>query len=187
MWVLIAIGVLLLFAVLLIFNSLVVKKNQIKNIFGTLDALLKKRYDLIPNLVSTVKGYMQHERSVLEEITELRAKAVSPAASAQSQAAIGFDTAITGLLGKIMLSVENYPQLKANENFLHLQHTLVELEEQISAARRAYNASVIDYNNAVQMFPSSIIASIFGYKTKPLFEARGHKRKNVEVGRMINL
>ncbi len=187
MWVLIAIGILLLLAVLLIFNSLVVKNNQIKNIFGTLDALLKKRYDLIPNLVSAVKGYMQHERSVLEEITELRAKAVSPAATGQGQATIGLDTAITGLLGKIMVSVENYPQLKANENFLHLQHTLVELEEQIAAARRGYNASVIDYNNTVQMFPSNVIASLFGYKTKPLFEARGHERDNVNVGRMVNL
>ena len=187
MWVLIAIGVLPALAVLIIFNTLVVKNNQIKNIFGTLDALLKKRYDLIPNLVSTVKGYMRHERSLLEEITELRAKAVSTAASGQGQAAIGLDTAITGLLSKILVSVENYPQLKANENFLHLQHTLVELEEQISAARRAYNASVIDYNNTVQMFPSSIIASLFGYKTKPLFEARGHERANVQVGRMVNL
>jgi len=187
MWVLIVIGVLPFLAVLIIFNSLVAKNNQIKNIFGTLDALLKKRYDLLPNLVSTVKGYMQHERSLLEEVTELRAKAVSPAASGPGQPAIGFDTAITGLLSKIMVSVENYPQLKANENFLHLQHTLVELEEQISAARRAYNASVIDYNNTVQMFPSNIVASLFHYKTKLLFEARGHERKNVHVPRMIDL
>ena len=185
MWILVAIPIFFILAIVLIFNSLVVKNNQIKNIFGTLDALLKKRYDLIPNLVTTVKGYMQHERSLLEEITQLRAKALSGPASGET--AITFDTAITGLLGKILVSVENYPQLKANENFLHLQHTLVELEEQISAARRAYNASVIDYNNAVQMFPSNIIASLFGYKTKPLFEARGHERANVQVGRMIDL
>jgi LemA protein len=185
MWLLLAVGAVLLVAFVLIFNSLVVKSNQIKNIFATLDALLKKRYDLIPNLVDTVKGYMQHERSLLEEVTELRAKAAS--SRGKPDAAARLDSAVTPLLSKIMLSVENYPQLKAGENFLHLQATLVELEEQISAARRAYNASVIDYNNAVQMFPSNIIASLFGYRQKELFEARGHERAGVHVGRMVDL
>ena len=153
----IVILVVVLLVPILIYNSLVAKKNQVLNVFATIDALLKKRYDLVPNLVSTVKGYMQHERALLTEITQMRAEAISNRISDDQK--VDLDNKATKVLAGIMLAVENYPDLKANENFMHLQRTLTELEEQISAARRAYNAAVTDYNNAVEMFPTSIVAS----------------------------
>ena len=147
MWVVIVIVVVVLFAVIFIYNSLISKKNQVKNVFGTIDALLKKRYDLLPNLVAMVKAYMQHEKDLLREITEMRAKAVSGRMSDDEQVVL--DNKLSKMLGGIMVAVENYPDLKANENFMQLQRTMNELEEQISAARRAYNAAVTNFNNAV--------------------------------------
>ena len=132
MWVVIVIVVVVLFAVIFIYNSLIAKKNQVKNVFGTIDALLKKRYDLLPNLIATVKAYMQHEKELLREITEMRAKAVSGRMSDDEQVVL--DNRLSKMLGGIMVAVENYPDLKANENFMHLQRTMNELEEQISAA-----------------------------------------------------
>ncbi|MHC4575564.1 MAG: LemA family protein [Planctomycetota bacterium] len=166
---------------ILIYNSLVARKNQVLNVFGTIDALLKKRYDLIPNLVATVKGYMRHERTLLAEITEMRAKALSEHTSDDQK--VELDDKVTKTLSRIMLVVENYPDLKASENFMHLQRTLTELEEQISAARRAYNAAVTDYNNAVEMFPTSIIASIMNYKRRRFFEISEREAESVDVGK----
>jgi len=176
------IGVILLFAVIF-YNSLIGKKNQVKNVFGTIDALLKKRYDLIPNLISTVKTYMEHERGTLTEITELRARAVSGGLSDNEKVAL--DNKLSKMMGGIMVAVENYPDLKANQNFLQLQGSLNEIEEQISAARRAYNASVTDYNNAVEMFPTNIMASMMHYETKALFEITEKERQNVNVGELF--
>ncbi len=181
--VLIILGVLILIPVFL-YNSLVGKKNQVQNVFASIDALLKKRYDLIPNLVSTVKTYMQHEKSTLTEITEMRAKAVSGNLSDDQK--VELDNKITKTLGGIMVAVENYPDLKANQNFLQLQKTLNEVEEQISAARRAYNATVTDYNNSVEMFPTNIMASMMNYKRKQVFEIPEKERKNVNVKDLFN-
>jgi len=163
-----------------IYNSLVGKKNQVLNVFGTIDAMLKKRYDLVPNLVATVKGYMQHERSLLSEVTEMRAKALSEGISDDQK--VDFDNAMTKALGRIMVAVENYPDLKASENFMHLQRTLTELEEQISAARRAYNAAVTDYNNAVEMFPTNIVASMMNYRRRRFFEISEKERESIDAG-----
>ena len=165
--------------VLLLYNSLVSRRNRTENAFASVDVLLKKRYDLIPNLVETVKAYMKHEKDVLAEVTELRAKAVSPDLSTDDK--VNLDNKITGFLRSIMVSVENYPNLKANENFLHLQASLTEVEEQISAARRAYNATVLDYNNAVEMLPTSIIASIAGFKRKTFFEIQAAEKATPDV------
>ena len=175
----IGIGVILLFAIFM-YNSLVGKKNQVENVFGSIDALLKKRYDLVPNLVSTVKTYMEHERGTLTEITALRAKAISGNISDDEK--IDLDNKLSKMLGGIMVAVENYPELKANENFLQLQGALNEIEEQISAARRAYNATVTDYNNAVEMFPTNMMASMMGYRRKRVFEITDKERENVDVG-----
>ena len=153
-------GLVLLVPVLM-YNSLVGKRNQIHNIFGTMDAMLKKRWDIVPNLVETVKGYAAHERSLFEAVTESRSRTMQGGASDDDK--VHFDNAVSQLVGLFRATVENYPQLKASENFLHLQRTLNELEEQISAARRAYNASVTDYNNSVEMFPTNLIASMFGF------------------------
>jgi len=184
MWVLIIIGVVVLLSVVFIYNSLIAKKNQVKNVFGTIDALLKKRYDLLPNLVATVKGYMQHEKDLLKEITEMRAKAVSGQMSDDQQ--VELDNKLSKMLGGIMVAVENYPDLKANENFMHLQRTMNELEEQISAARRAYNAAVTAYNNAVEMFPTNLVASTMGYKQKKVFEISPEQRENVDAEKHFN-
>ena len=179
MWIAIAIIVVLLIFVVLMFNTLIGKKNQVTNVFGSIDALLKKRYDLLPKLITAVKEYMKHERGVLEKITELRAKAVSGRLSDDEQ--VDLDNRISKLLGGIMVAVENYPQLKANENFMHLQRTMNEVEEQISAARRAYNAAVTDYNNAVEMFPTNIMAGMMSYRTKKVFEIPEDQRRDIDT------
>jgi LemA protein len=183
MWVVIVIGVVVLFAVVFIYNSLIAKKNQVKNVFGTIDALLKKRYDLLPNLIATVKAYMQHEKNLLREITEIRAKAVSGKMSDDEQ--VELDNKLSKMLGGVMVAVENYPDLKANENFRQLQRTMNELEEQISAARRAYNAAVTNFNNAVEMFPTNLAASMMGYKPKKVFEISPEQRENVVADKIF--
>ncbi len=183
MWVVIVTGVVVLFAVVFIYNSLIAKKNQVKNIFGTIDALLKKRYDLLPNLIATVKAYMQHEKNLLREITEIRAKAVSGRMSDDEQ--VELDNKLSKMLGGIMVAVENYPDLKANENFMQLQRTMNELEEQISAARRAYNASVTTFNNAVEMFPTNLAASAMGYRQKKVFEISPEQREDVDAEKLF--
>jgi LemA protein len=165
------------------YNSLVRKKNQVKNIFATVDAILKKRYDLIPNLVAVVQKYMEHEQHVLTEVTRLRAKALSGDASDEEK--IEIDRKISKAIRGILVAVENYPNLKANENFLHLQATLNEVEEQISAARRAYNAAVTDFNNAVEMFPTNVMAQIINYRRKRLFEIAPAEREVVDVHKLF--
>ena len=166
-----------------LYNALVGKKNQVNNVFASIDTLLKKRYNLIPNLISTVKSYMQHEKGVLTEITETRAKALSGGISDDEK--VQLDNKMSKALGGIMVAVENYPNLKANQNFLQLQAAFNEIEEQISAARRAYNATVTDYNNAVEMFPTNIMASMMNYKNKTLFEISEKERKNVDAGKLF--
>jgi LemA protein len=179
---LIIIGILILFVVI-VYNSLIAKKNQVANVFASLDAMLKKRYDLIPNLISTVKTYMQHEQGTLTKITEIRAKAVSGQLSDDEK--VDLDNKMQQAMRGIMVAVENYPDLKANQNFLQLQGSLNEIEEQISAARRAYNASVTDYNNALEMFPTNILAGMMSYKAKTLFEISAAERQNVDVGKLF--
>ena len=184
MYIALGIAFAVLVVIILIYNSLIGKKNQVKNVFGTIDVLLKKRYDLIPQLVRTVKGYMQHERSLLQEITEARARAVSGRLSDDEQVLL--DNTVSKMLGTVMVAVENYPDLKADKHFMYLQRTMTEVEEQISAARRAYNAAVEAFNNAVEMFPTSIIASMMGYKTRNFFEISEDQRKNVDAGGILD-
>ncbi|WP_458700519.1 LemA family protein [Sulfurospirillum sp. 1307] len=177
-----------LFIVLVIFvllyNFLVSKKNQVENIYGSVDALLKKRFDLIPSLVATVKEAMKHEKSTLEEITRLRSSAMKPGLSSDEMAKI--DSKLSSLLGSIMVAVEDYPELKANENTLNLQHSLNEIEEQLSAARRAFNQAVTDYNNAIEMVPTNFIANFLGYKRKQVFSINENERKNPNVKDLFN-
>lgn len=183
----IAIGAIVIIVILVpivLYNSLVAKKNQVSNVFASIDALLKKRCDLIPNLVAIVKAYMSHERGLLTEITEMRAKAVSGKISDDEK--VDLSNKMSKVLGGIMVAVENYPDLKANQNFLQLQATINEVEEQISAARRAYNAAVTDYNNAVEMFPTNIMAQMMSYKPKKLFEISEGERGNIDVGKLFS-
>jgi len=178
--ILIVVGIILV----LMYNSLVAKKNQVENIFASVDTQLKKRYDLIPNLVASVSKYMDHEKSLLEEVTKLRSEANRPNISDKQK--MDLDAKITKTLGSIMIAVENYPELKANENVMHLQRSLNEVEEQIAAARRAYNQAVTDYNNALEMIPTNLMASMMGYTKKDVFEITEAERKNVNVSELFN-
>lgn len=183
MTVWIVLGVISLILVFM-YNTLISHKNQVENIFGSVDAVLKKRYDLLPNLVSSVQQYMSHEKELLEKITQWRSLAMRPGVSDEKK--IELDKQISGALGTIMVAVENYPELKANENVMHLQRTLLELEEQISAARRAYNQAVTDYNNAIEMFPTNFMANMMSYKRKAVFETAEHERQNVNVKELFS-
>ena len=166
------------------YNSLIGKKNQVTNAFSSIDVMLKKRFDLIPNLVEVVKQYTQYEGDTLTKITELRGKAMGSNVSEADKLALDqqMGTAVKGL----MLSVENYPDLKANTNFLNLQSTWTESEEQIAAARRNYNATVTTYNNAVMMFPGSIFAGMLGYQTMAVLESTIEERKNISAKELFN-
>ena len=164
------------------YNGLLRRRNRVDQAYSTIDVQLTQRYDLIPKLVETVKQYMGHERSLLEEITRLRTRAMesrTPAAKMQA------DNELTQALGRLNVTVENYPQLRASENFVQLQRSLNEVEEQLAAARRAYNGAVLDYNNAVQTFPSSLMAGSMGFGTRQMFVAEEKKRADVDMRRLF--
>ncbi|GAB1544746.1 LemA family protein [Scytonema sp. NUACC21] len=170
--------------VILLYNSLVAKKNQVEKAFGTIDVLLKKRSDLIPNLVAVAQNYMQYEKETLTEIARLRSRAMSGRVTGKNR--IDLENQISKALGNIMVSLEAYPELKANNHFIKLQDSLNEIEEQISAARRFYNSAVTDYNNALEMFPTSLIASYMNYHQKTVFVATEQERQNVNVSNLFN-
>jgi LemA protein len=169
---LIILGVLVVLVVILvlIYNGLVTKRNRIDEANAQIQVQLKRRHDLIPNLVNAVKGYMDFEKGVLLQVTQARANAV--AAGAQGIAAQATaENALTGALRSLFAVVENYPQLKANENVLSLQEQLTTTENQISFSRQHYNASVLDFNNTIQTFPSVLIAGPLGFTRREFFEA----------------
>lgn len=169
--------------VIVLYNSLIRKKNAVGNAFGAIDAMLKKRYDLLPNLVTTVKTFMNYERETLTKITELRNQATT--ANISQDQKIQLENQIGNAMRSIMVQVENYPDLKANQNFLQLQGSWNEIEEQISAARRAYNASVNDYNNAVEQFPTNMMSRMMNYTLKPYLDIPEEERKNVSAEEMF--
>ena len=151
------------------YNSLVRSRNQVSNSWAQIDVQLKRRHDLIPNLVETVKGYAKHERETLEAVTNARnlaQKAVGSGVGAQSKAEAG----LSGALSRLLAVAENYPDLKANQNFLALQEELTSTENKISFSRQFYNDSVYSYNNRTQMFPSNIVAGMTGFKPGEFFE-----------------
>jgi LemA protein len=162
-----AILVFLLLLVIIIYNKLISRKNAVDNAFFSMDVMLKKRYDLIPQLVDTVKGYMVHEKELLASLTELRQKSTELKLSADEK--VNLDNQVNDALQRIFISFENYPDLKASANFLKLQGAINETEEQLAAARRFYNAAVNDYHNAIEMFPSSLVASWMNLKHKTYF------------------
>jgi len=180
---LIIIGVIFLFGIFF-YNSLIGKKNQVTNAFSAIDVMLKKRFDLIPNLVEVVKQYTTYEQGTLTKIVELRAKATSgnitPAEKAQ------LDSELSSSMRGLMVNIENYPDLKANTNFINLQTTWTESEEQIAAARRTYNASVTDYNNAIMMFPGSLFAGMLNFQPTQVLETAAEERKNISAKDLFN-
>ena len=159
-----------------IYNSLVKLRNQVKNAWSQIDVQLKRRHDLIPNLIETVKGYMTHERDTLENITKARSQAVAAESVGDKAKAEG---ELTSALGKFNLVVENYPDLKANQNFLSLQEELTSTENKISFSRQNYNDQVLFYNNKIQMFPSNIVAGMFQFNEEEFFEIEDEKEKEV--------
>jgi LemA protein len=150
-----------------IYNSLVRLRNQVKNAWSQIDVQLKRRHDLIPNLVETAKGYMKHERSTLENITEARSRAMNAEGIGQRSQAEG---ELSGALSRFLVVVENYPDLKANQNFLALQEELTSTENRIGFARQSYNDQVLFFNNKIQMFPSNIVAGMFNFTAGEFFE-----------------
>lgn len=158
-----------------IYNSLVGLRNRVKNAWSQIDVQLKRRHDLIPNLLEAVKGYMKHEREIMENITKYRSQAMDANSVGDKAAAEGL---LSGALGQLRVQVENYPDLKANQNFLSLQEELTHTENRISFARQAYNDQVLFFNNKIQMFPSNIIAGMFSFKEE-FFEIEDKTEKEV--------
>jgi LemA protein len=170
MIILLVILVLLVFAILFIigvYNTLVGLRNQVDNAWSQIDVQLKRRHDLIPNLVETAKGYMKHERGTFEAITNARAQAMGAKSVSEAAKAEG---ALGEALSKFLLVVENYPDLKANQNFLALQEELASTENRIAFSRQAYNDQVLFFNNKIQMFPSNIVAGMFAFTKRDFFE-----------------
>ena len=164
----IIVGVLLIIF-LTIYNGLIRRRNQVKNAWAQIDVQLKRRYDLIPNLVETAKGYMKHERETLESVTKARNLAQQMASAGAGERAKA-EGELSSVLSRLLAVVENYPDLKANQNFLALQEELASTENKISFSRQYYNDSVLRYNNQTQMFPSNIVAGMFGFKASEFFE-----------------
>ncbi|MBN1274852.1 LemA family protein [Candidatus Woesearchaeota archaeon] len=177
-WIILGIVALVILLVIGLFNRLIRLRNQVKNSFAQIDVQLKRRNDLIPNLVETVKGYMKHEREVLENVTKARAavmsaKSVGKKAEASNQ--------LTDTLKSLFAVSEGYPDLKANQNFLQLQEEITGTENKIAYARQHYNDMVMVFNTKVQTFPNNAFAGMLGFKEEQSFEATAEERKNVKV------
>ena len=163
---------------IMMYNTLVRRQNAVEQAFGTIDVQLTQRYDLIPKLVETVRQFMTHERSLLEDIVRLRSQAMSGQTTGEKVAA---NNELTAALGRLNVQVENYPQLRSSDTFVVLQRSLNEVEEQLAAARRSYNAAVTEYNNSVESFPSSLVAGMGGFRGKEVFAADAQKRSDVDM------
>ena len=166
----------------LIYVQLIKKKNQVKQAEGSIDVQLKKRYDLIPNILTIAKKFMEHERSLIEDITKLRTQATN--ANEMSEK-IKLDNAIKGKMEQLMVNFENYPQLKSDATMVQAMETYAEVEEHIAAARRFYNSAVNELNNAVEIFPSSIIAGMLNIKAKPYFEIQENEKRPVNASDIL--
>lgn len=166
-WIILGLAVVLLLWAIALYNRLVRLRALVKEAFSGITVQLRRRADLIPNLVQTVQGYATHEREVFEEVTAKRAEATS---AASVQATAQADAAMTGLLGRLMAVAENYPDLKANQNFLQLQDQLSAIETELQSARRYYNATVRDLNSTVQSFPAVLIAGPAGFSEEPFYQ-----------------
>jgi len=163
-----------------IYNGLVGSKNQVKNAWAQIDVQLKRRHDLIPNLLESVKGYMAHESNTLQKVTELRQQAIN-VKGADASTIAQIENQLSGALKSLFALSENYPDLKASQNFLQFQEELASTENKISFARQFYNDSVMNYNNKTQMFPSNIIAGMFNFTQEPFFEAPEEEKEVPQV------
>ena len=183
--VLIVVGVVVFLPILFViltYNGLVALRNHIRDAWGNIDTELKRRYDLIPNLVATVKGYAAHEKEIFERVTQLRAQCLARQGAVREQAA--HESQLVDALQKLLAVVENYPQLKADQHFLELQRELVNTEDRIQVARRFFNGNVRDYRNKCETFPSNIIAGMFGFESQDYFSVSPSVREvpNTDFG-----
>lgn len=170
--------IVLIMFVVLSYNSLVASRNMVIEAFSTMDVYLKKRWDLVPNLVECVKGYAKHEKETLEQIVESRTKSYEQMTREEK---VSSDEKVKGDIVKVMALAESYPDLKANQNFLDLSNQLVKIENDIENSRKYYNGTVKNYNIKVLSIPTNIIASIFNFKEEKMFEATNEERENVKV------
>lgn len=176
--VLIIVAVVLVLWVIFIYNGLIRLKNRVDEAWSDIDVQLKRRYDLIPNLVNTVKGYAAHEKSLFEKVTEARTRAMSAGNAVDKAQA---ENALSGTLKSLFAVAENYPDLKANQNFLELQRELTDTEDKIQAARRFYNGNVRDFNTKIEVFPNNVFAGMLNFTKREFFEAEGKEKEVVEV------
>ncbi len=163
------------------YNSLVGLRNDVKKGFSGIDVQLKRRTDLIPNLINTVKGYAKHEKELLENVTKARTSIMDSSQAGDVKGMAQGENMLSGALKSVFAVAENYPDLKANENFIKLQEELGETEDQIAASRRIYNENATYFNNKIEMFPSNVIAGMFNFQQSDLFEATAEERKHVKV------
>ncbi|MCD6109202.1 LemA family protein [bacterium] len=161
-----------------VYNSLIILRNKVDEGWSDIDTQLKRRWDLIPNMVETVKGYAKHEAGVFEEVTKARSQAMQAKTPNESAKA---ENMLSSTLKSLFAVAENYPELKANQNFMELQETLKEIEEHIQMSRRYYNGTVRDFNTKLQVFPNNIVAGMLGFKKRDFFEIDDEERKNVKV------
>jgi len=166
-----------------IYNGLVKLRNNRENAFANIDVQLKQRYDLVPQLVATVKGYAAHEKELLEKITQARTAAMSATTTNEK---IEADNQLSSALAGLKVSVEAYPDLKANQNFMQLQTELADIENKLASVRRFFNSATKELNNAVQTFPSNLIAGMFGFHKEPMFEVAAEERATVEKAPQIS-
>ena len=180
MWIYIitVIIILIIIYILTLYNGFIKINNKVKESFSTMDVYLKKRWDLVPNIVETVKGYAKHEKDTLKEVIELRNCNYDKMSDNEK---IKTNEQLSGEISKIMVLAESYPDLKANENFKNLSNQLIQIEDDIANSRKYYNGVVRIYNNKVEVFPNNIFARLFGYKTKTMFEANSNERENVKL------
>jgi len=186
-WIVLGLVVLIVFFAVGGYNRLVTLRNRVKNAFAQIDVQLTRRHDLIPNLVETAKGYIKHERETLEAVIAARNTAIAglkaaeadPTSASAIQQLGGAETALTGALSRLLAVVEAYPDLKANQNMMQLSEELTTTENKVAFARQAYNDSVMDYNNACEMFPSGVIANLFQFKSATLLEIESPEKRAV--------
>lgn len=182
MIVLIAAAVIVCFSLYRLYVSVILKKNKVQEAFSSINVQLKKRYDLIPNILTIASKFMEHEKSLMSEITELRSQAMKLAGTLNNaDEKLKLDTVIQGKMGQLLVSVENYPQLKSDQTMITAMQTYNEVEEHIAAARRFYNSAVLELNNAVEIFPSSVIAAMLGISKKEFFEVDEAETKPINA------
>ena len=178
LWILIGIVIVIAFWLIAVYNGLIRLKNRTDEAWSDIDVQLKRRYDLIPNLISTVKGYAQHEKNLFEKVTQARTAAMGAQGPVDKSQA---ENMLSGTLKSLFAVAENYPDLKANENFLELQRELSDTENKIQASRRFYNGNVRDFNIKIEVFPNNLVAGMLNFTKRDFFEIEGEEKEPVKA------